>query len=406
MRKINVVFLGGFSYPHGMAGTKRIQHAIDVLKEHREVTIHVVVLRQSSASNALSGTYRGVSYETVMGDLFRTKALLMAPVFHMKAKRTIRRYFQPCQRNILFVYGPPSMDNVPVIRHARRLGYKIVFDIVEDDSLASPISTSLWHRVKNSYVRRMLRDLCSLADGLVVISSHLEAKFRRQLSESIPVHVRSISVDMGQFADRPHRRGDMVTLFYSGSFGLKDGVLVLLSAFERLATTHKNLRLVLTGKGNAEVMKAVVARMAASAHKDRVDYRGYLDEDAYYAALNNADIPCMTRIDHPYAQAGFPFKLGEFLATAQPVVASKVSDVAQFLGNRQSAMLVEPGSASAVVAAVEYLLDNPDAAISIGLRGREVARRHFCHRRQAESLYEFIGRVGQGSPDSGMSPKR
>lgn len=49
MNKINLIFLGSFPYPHGMAGPKRIQHAIDGLKSFNDVNIRVISLRQSSA---------------------------------------------------------------------------------------------------------------------------------------------------------------------------------------------------------------------------------------------------------------------------------------------------------------------------------------------------------------------
>ena len=69
-----------------------------------------------------------------------------------------------------------------------------------------------------------------------------------------------------------------------------------------------------------------------------------MDEKDYYSLLNNADIPCMTRVDLAFANAGFPFKLGEYLAAGKPVIASRVSDVDRFLVNGQNAMLVNPGS--------------------------------------------------------------
>ena len=51
----------------------------------------------------------------------------------------------------------------------------------------------------------------------------------------------------------------------------------------------------------------------------------------------------MTRTDSAYANAGFPFKLGEFLASGKPVIASNVSDVGKFFTDRHDTMLVKPG---------------------------------------------------------------
>ena len=157
----------------------------------------------------------------------------------------------------------------------------------------------------------------------------------------------------------------------------RTGFPVLLDAFDRLAGRYENVHLVLTGRGDREAMKEFFARMEISPHKDRIEFKGYLDEKDYYSLLNDADIPCMTRVDFAFAHAGFPFKLGEFLATGKPVIASRVSDVDMFLANGHNAMLVQPGSSTEVCEAAEFFINNPESAAAIGLRGREVAKSLF-----------------------------
>jgi len=393
MRMTNIVFLVGFSYPQGMAGTKDAQHIIDGLKTYPDVSIHVVVLRQSSSANMLAGVHRGIPYETIMGDALRYKMMVLAPIFYARAKQTIRRLFRHGQKNVLYVWPAPTFDNIPIVHYARRIGYKTVFDIVEDDDAARTISRSFRQRMQNAFARRVTHHIVSLADGIVVISSRLETKFQGLVSGLVPIHRRWICVDVDRYAQSQPGSGDRVTLFYSGSFGVKDGVSVLLDAFDMLASKRENVWLVLTGTGDGEDMRVVLSRINASPHKDRIVYKGYLDDNAYYAALNVASIPCMTRTGIAYAQAGFPFKLGEYLATGKPVIASAVSDVPCLLRDRYEAMLVPPSDSGAIVKAVEYLIAHPDEGCAIGLRGREVARRWFCHRSQAKSLYDFISTV-------------
>ena len=77
--EINLVVTGVFTYPHGMAGTKRVQNAISALKTYSDISTRIILQRQSSADNALSGGHDGVPYETVMGDLLRGKMLAALP---------------------------------------------------------------------------------------------------------------------------------------------------------------------------------------------------------------------------------------------------------------------------------------------------------------------------------------
>ncbi len=390
----NIVFLGGFTYPEGMAVTHHVHLLIDGLRACSDASVRVVVLRQSSKVNRLSGVHKGVPYETVLGDAGRAKAIVMAPLLHTRARRMMRRFRRTDKTNILFVYGPPSPENLPTVRYARQLRYKVVFYVVEDDSLAWEISTNAWHRLSCLLVCRATRKISSWADAVLVISSHLEAKFRQLTAGSVPIYYQPITVDMDRFPETPCPLGGPVTLFYSGSFGLKDGVPVLLDAFDKLAVKNADIRLVLTGKGTDKAMQNVFMRMEASPCRDRIEYKGYLDADAYLAALSAATIPCMTRIDIGFANAGFPFKLGEYLATGKPVIASRVSDVDRLLTDRRDAMLVKPGDSTEIAAAVEYLMNNPDKAATIGQRGRSLAASLFDYRAQGQTLFAFLSGLG------------
>lgn len=393
MDKLNIVILGEFSYPYGMAGTKHMRYVADALRAHSDTSVRVVVLRQSGKQNVLAGVHAGIPYETVISDSLWARITRMAPVLHKKARQTVRKVFRPDMKNILYIYGPPSFDNLPAIRYARRLGYRVVFYIVEDYDLAVGISKSLRFRIKNGYFRYTTNRIASLADGVTVVSTHLERKFRKLTSGAIPIHYQPISIDLSHYPNRPQRFGDPLTLFYSGSFGMKDGVSVLLEAFDTIATKRKNVRLVLVGKGTREVMKPVLSQIQASPYRDRIECKGYLDDDTYHATLNATDIPCMVRINIGYAHAGFPFKLGEFLATGKPVIASCVSDVECMLENNREAILVEPGDSRGIAMAAERLIANPDEAAVIGERGRKKARVLFDHQMQGRSLLAFLRRL-------------
>ncbi len=388
--KLNIIFLGDFPYPYGMAGTKRIQHAIDGLKGKKEISICVIVLTQSSRNNVLNGAHLGTPYQTVVGDLLRSRMALLFPVLYLKAMRTLKRTHRSDCSNIIYNYGPLNLFNVVPLAYAQRCGYKIVFDIVEDDDTAMENSRSIYHKIKTIGVRYLKKYTKHLASGVIVISSHLDQKYRELTHGMVPIHFRPISVDFSRVAKPKDPFGPVVTLFYAGSFGKKDGLFVLLDAYDSIAARRSNVRLVLTGKGSDEMVRLTFARIEASPFKERIEYKGYLDDADYYATLNAVDIPCMTRIDSAFAQAGFPFKLGEFLATGKPVIASRVSDVANTLKDGGEVLLVEPGESNAIVQAVEYLLDNPDKARVLGLCGRTAAERLFDFRVQGRALLSFL----------------
>jgi glycosyltransferase involved in cell wall biosynthesis len=393
-KRINIVFMGGFTYPRGMAGTKRIQHAINSLKKYPDVATRVILQRQATEDNILSGVHEGTCHETVMGDLFRTKMVVALPILYYRTIAALKKAFQPNYKNIIYFYGPMFFDSVVPLSYAQRLGYKIVFDIVEDYDLAQGLSRSFRHYVKSNITIRLLSRIKDLSAGIIVISSHLEKKFRSFFQGNVPIHYMPISVDMNRFPEEPRRMNSFVSLFYAGSFGeKKDGTSVLLDAFDKLSSKYRNIHLVLTGRGDKETMKNFFTRMNISPNKDRIAFKGYLDDNEYYSLLNNADIPCMTRVDLAYAHAGFPFKMGEFLATGKPVIASRVSDIERYLVNGHNAMLVQPGSSKEICEAAEFLIDNPEYANAIGVQGREVAKLFFDYNKQGKALLTFLEKI-------------
>ena len=393
MKVLNIIFLGRFEYPEGMAGTKRIQHVINGLRRYSRASVSVIVTRQPRGGNAFSGVHHGIPYSTLTAEVSKIEKLIKAPFVRAKARRRLQNLFRHDQNNLLYVYGPPDFDTLTAVQYARRIGYKIIFDIVEDDDLKQEIFSNFWNLMANKYTRRAIKEITFLAHGIVVISSHLETKYRALTGGKIPIHYLPISIDLDLYPEVPQHFGDPVTLFYSGSFGKKDGVPVLVEAFDKLAEKYPGIRLVMTGKGTSEAMHVTFERIGASPHKAQIIYKGYLEDAVYYKELLAADICCMPRIDFAYAHAGFPFKLGEYLAAGKPVIASMVSDIPNLLKDRQDAMLVTPGSSDDIVKAVEFLLGNQEIAFTIGRRGRDLANGLFDYRMQSDGLLGFIYKI-------------
>lgn len=388
--KINLILMGEFTYPYGMAGTKRIQNVISSLRKYSDVSCRVILLRQSADLNKLSGNFNGIPYETVMGDLIGIKMLPVLPVLWYKTACSLKKAFRPGHKNIIYYYGTVFFDSVIPLSYAKKLGYKIIFDVVEDFELAKEISLSYYQTARLLLKNRFSSLDKLLSSGFIVISSYLEEKCSRIGQGVIPIHFMPVSVNMDRFKKSKFKMNKMISLFYAGSFSKEDGLPILLDAFDLLADKFNNIRLVLSGRGDKNAMKIFYDRITQSPHKERIEYKGYLSDNEFYSLLNDIDIPCMTRIDLDFSNAGFPFKLGEYLATGKPVVASRVSDVDRYLINKKSAMIVNPGSCNEVCSAIEFLIEHPALAEDIGVHGRETAITFFDHEQHGKELFRFI----------------
>ena len=68
--KVNIVITGNFPYPHGFAGTRRVQQFIDKLHNVYELSVLVIRSKPRLDNNKYTdGLYKGVKYRIIGSDI-------------------------------------------------------------------------------------------------------------------------------------------------------------------------------------------------------------------------------------------------------------------------------------------------------------------------------------------------
>lgn len=180
---------------------------------------------------------------------------------------------------------------------------------------------------------------------------------------------------------------------YIGTFNNnKDGVDVLIKAFAKIAQKYPDFHLYLAGFWHYDV---AIQKQIISQEKldDRVTYIGKLDSTQIPEFIINSRLLALARPDSHQAQGGFPTKLGEYLATGNPVCVTKVGEIPNYLKDNESAFLAEPGDVDSFAAAMDRALSNPELAMSVGMQGRKVAETEFNAKIQAKRLADFLNNL-------------
>lgn len=385
---LNVVFMGRFGYPSGMASTKRIQHFLDHLNAASAST-KVLQLRHSGpdSDEDETGTFQGTEYRRIGTDVKLDRTLPGAVYkYNRTGMATLRQWHRPEAKNVLYSYGGVTVDNLLLLLAAKRMGYSVIFDIVEDNTFIDDKLT-LPGKVK-WVLGEVLDRLClGLADGVVVISNYLKELYGKRIPATVPLCLIPISARCEAGSAGEKEPGPM-KIVYAGSFAKKDGIELLLDAFEKVHEKKGNCILMLCGAGAS--VKLYQPRIAAN---PAIQYVGYLEDAEFYRFLRRADVLCVTRTGSTYANAGFPFKLGEYLATGNPVIVSDVGDVRRYLDHMEDAIIVEPGSTAAIAGALEYCLDHPETATRIGQSGAAKCKLYFDPAANGRLLMELIKRL-------------
>lgn len=166
---------------------------------------------------------------------------------------------------------------------------------------------------------------------------------------------------------------------YAGHLYPWKGVELLLDALARLP----GARGLIVGGHEAE---PDLARVRAHADRlgisSRVTFTGYVDPPRVAPLIAGADVLALPNPASAIAtRFTSPLKLFEYMAAGRPIVASDLPSIREVLHDNVNAMLVEPGDAEALAAAIGRLIDDRQLASRLARAAWEGAAQYGWDRR-------------------------
>jgi glycosyltransferase involved in cell wall biosynthesis len=182
-----------------------------------------------------------------------------------------------------------------------------------------------------------------------------------------------------------HVRPDARVLLAVCRLESQKGVDIAVRALPDIRARHPQAELVVLGEGP----QRVELEQLANTLQVPVHLLGRVPDVA--AWLRRAEV-----LVHPARWEGFGLALLEAMLASKPVVATNVSSIPEIVADGETGLLVPPGDAAALAAAVTRVLDRPG---SYGEQGRRRAQSQFSVTRMTDrtvALYETaLGRTGR-----------
>ena len=139
----------------------------------------------------------------------------------------------------------------------------------------------------------------------------------------------------------------------------------LLKAMDYVWQGHPEASLVLVGKGDMDVdLRTEALKKNANGKVKFLGWREDIDEI----------MPLFDMLVLPSLNEGMGRVLVEAMAAGKPVVASRVGGIPDLVRNAETGYLVPPADEKALADGIKKLLDDPERAKQMGLRGREHCR--------------------------------
>ncbi|MFY9341657.1 MAG: glycosyltransferase family 4 protein [Planctomycetota bacterium] len=230
--------------------------------------------------------------------------------------------------------------------------------------------------------------------AFVVTVCEANARWIRDgLAGSTPLDVRVLynGVDTSAFHPR-HRTPSPVPLVLAvGRLVSKKGFHVLLDAVAALAAQGMRPRVVLVGDGEE---RAALTTQAGRLGLHHVEFAGMRTHDDVRALVHQATLmvlPCIVGDDGN--RDALPTVLLEALAAGLPVVSTPIGGVAEIVDGGQAGVLVQPGDAATLAAAMATLLQSPLERRQLAAAGRARAERLFDLDTNVGVLHDWIAQA-------------
>lgn len=386
------------AYPHGMACTARVHnYAKGITEQGVEVQILVPKPTERDATTAVnreaSGNYQGIDFAYTCRTTIRPDSFIKRRFLVLKGIFIATKELAKSRRNL---------DAVLLVSNS--LGYILSFKLLTtvlgakylQEKSELPFINKDMNLVFKIYSYFYTTYIYRCFDGMLVISRYLSDYFRPKIRKKAGLLLVPITVNPDEFVV-PKDGNVTGNVVYCGNLSQrKDGILTLIQAFKIVSEKVPHVKLQIVGdthkKRDKEKVRELIARLNL---QNRVVLTGYVSRTKLLHLLCNASVLLLAKPSSLQADSCFPSKLGEYLATGNPVVVTETGEIPYYLRDGKNAFLAKPNSVDSFAQKLDCALSKPELAREIGLNGRDTALANFDYKVQAKRIINFINELNQ-----------
>ena len=165
------------------------------------------------------------------------------------------------------------------------------------------------------------------------------------------------------------------------------GFEYLLLAVRELSRSFAGIKVMIAGEGpDRAAIQSMVRNFGLQSQVLLVGKRN--DMPAVYAAMDIFVLPSLNE--------GLPMTVLEAMASARPVIATRVGAVPSVVRDGETGLLVEPRDVAGLAKAISKLLADPDLGRRLGARAREWVRQNYTSDAMAQKYQQMYEEVLAG----------
>jgi glycosyltransferase involved in cell wall biosynthesis len=233
----------------------------------------------------------------------------------------------------------------------------------------------------------LLREICAASEFVANETEWSTGELRKLCPDSAGKMVRVFNgMDLANFAETvPGTTNGALRIVSTGRLIEFKGFHHLIAACATLRERGLDFTCDIIGEGpwRERLQQAIDAHGAAGC----VRLRGALPQEEVFAALRAADVfalPCI--VDANGASDVFPTVILEAMASARPVVSTRIAGVPEQIVHGETGFICEPGDERGLADALEKLLRSSELRREFGAAGQRRLRSEFAVDRTVQAL--------------------
>lgn len=391
-KKLNILVVSSLQYPNGGAAASR---HLALVKGLTEINNKIFFVLTSSQKDKNVSFLKNLFIHYCPTNLNKNNlklSILNFLKYLKKLKQTVYEINNESKLDVIIILDTQFWEILPILFIAKKIRIKVIHErtefpfVVEQKNFLGKLNSFLYN---NCIINKF--------DGLFVITNALKKYFENQLEFKKPITIINMFVDPERFlfSVKNNKLFDQNYIAYCGNMeGEKDGVDILIRAFGYAINNYsscKNLKLKLIGDTTNKILLDRLKNLAEEAScLSQIEFTGKLESSKMPEVLYNAKALLLSRPNNMQAIGGFPTKLGEYLATGNPVIVTEVGEINHFLKNNYSVFFAKPDNVELFAKQIKNVFDDYDNALIIAREGKKLIFSDFNYRSQAQKLEKFI----------------
>lgn len=268
------------------------------------------------------------------------------------------------------VYHFHDPELMPVALILKVKGKKVIMDVHED--VPRQILRKFW---LPSLLRKPIATIldkleiytANRVDAVVTVTPTIAKRFSR--FNVVEVRNYVLLSEFDGTAALNYGPIDKTLVTYIGAISETRGIIPMVEAF-----TDLKYKFTLGGKFQGNGLLEQVQNMPSWSN---VDFLGWQRRDDVAQLLDKSLVGLVVLQPTGDYEVAFPVKMFEYMAAGAAVVASNFPLWSDIIEKEECGICVDPSSATAIAGAIRFLIDNPEAAIEMGERGKKAVKQRY-----------------------------